>query len=122
MEKRFRQFGKSLSPSGYGFGSKAPPSKRTCSQTNRKTSSAVSGLTTSQQTEAIQSGSMPLENFHGVLGTGSSPTKKLDIVNLGQLEYNLKPTDIDNTRASFSKERANSDSVLLTSGNFEKTI
>ena len=61
MEKRFRKLGKSLSPSGFGLGSKAPPSKRTRSQT--KNSSVASGLTTSQQTLVPQSGSEPLGNF-----------------------------------------------------------
>ena len=116
MEKRFRKLGKSLSPSGFGLGSKAPPSKRTRSQT--KNSSAASGLTTSQQTVVPQSGSEPSGNFHGIPGTGGSPTAKLDNINIGQLEDNLKSTN--NTRASFSQEKANSDSFLFTSGNFGK--
>ena len=116
MEKRFRKLGKSLSPSGFGLGSKAPPSKRTRSQT--KNSSAASGLTTPQQTVVPQSGSEPSGNFHGIPGTGGSPTAKLDNINIGQLEDNLKPTN--NTRASFSREKANSDSFLFTSGNFGK--
>ena len=64
MEKRLRQLGKSLSPASLGMGLKAPPPKRTRSQTKHKTTSAVEGLTTPLQSWAISTDPFHAETFH----------------------------------------------------------